>query len=210
MVEKELSSSSHGVSHTRRVYRLCQKLADESTDEEVLLTAAILHDIAREEENNDDIGITDHALLGAEKAENILEKMGYDDRTIEEVKHCIVTHRFRSEEEPETKEAKILSDADKLDAVGAVGIARMFMLAGEFKEQLYHEVPLEEYVEENVTKEGRVRDISEHAPNLEYELKLKQIPEKLCTEEAKNIAERRMKYMEFYFSRLKKEIDGKR
>ncbi|MEF8873375.1 MAG: HD domain-containing protein [Candidatus Thermoplasmatota archaeon] len=208
--KKELSDSAHGIDHTKRVYSLCRRLADEEVDRDILLPAALLHDIARKEEDEDDTGSVNHAVLGAKKAQNILEGNDHELEKIESIKHCIRTHRFRSDEEPETLEAKILSDADKLDAVGAVGIARAFMLAGRFGERVYREVDRERYAEENLTENGRVRRISKHAPNLEYELKLKEIPEKLYTERAKKIAEDRVEYMESYFSRLKKEIEGER
>jgi len=208
--KKELSDSAHGIDHTKRVYGLCQRLAPEDVDTDVLLLSALLHDIARKEEDEDDTGRVDHAVLGAKKAEKILEEKGYEKQTIEPVKHCIRAHRFRSNEKPETIEAKILSDADKLDAVGAVGIARMFMLAGQFGERIYREVDKETYLEENLTDNGRVMKLSEHSPNLEYELKLKDIPDRLYTERAKRIAEDRMKYMEDYFSRLNEEIAGDR
>lgn len=207
--KKELSTSAHGLDHTKRVYELCKKLTDENTNSDVLLPAAILHDIARYEEDNDDTGDVDHAVLGADKAEKILKEIGFEDQQVDEIEHCIKAHRFRSDEEPMTREAKILSDADKLDAIGAVGVARMFMLAGEFQEHLYRDVDTEEYVEENMSENGRVKDISEHSPNLEYELKLKKVPEKLYTEEAKKMARQRLDYMDSFFDRLKEEIEGK-
>ncbi len=210
IVKEEMSSSAHGIDHTKRVYRLCREFSDGDIDEDVLLPAALLHDIAREEEDNDESGEIDHAELGAERAESILEEQGFDSSKIDKIKHCIRTHRFRSKSEPETLEAKILSDMDKLDAVGAVGIARAFMLAGEYGERLFREVDVESYRKENLTEEGRVKSIREHSPNLEYELKLKNIPEKLYTEKAKKIAEERIDRMESYFSRLEKEIEGEK
>ncbi len=209
-MKEELSTSAHGIDHTERVYRLCRIFSGEDIDDEVLLPAALLHDIAREEEDNDTTGEIDHAELGARRAETILKEQDFETPRIEKIKHCIRTHRFRGEKEPETMEAKILSDADKLDAIGAVGIARMFMLAGEFQERLYREVDVETYREENLTEDGRVKKITEHSPNLEYELKLKDVPEKLYTERAKTIAEERIEWMDSYFSRLKEEIEGKK
>ncbi len=143
-------------------------------------------------------------------AEDVLKKEGYEEEKIEKIKHCIETHRFKSDKKPETEEAKILSDADKLDAVGAVGIARAFMLAGEYEEVLYRDIDLERYAEENIKENGRVKEIRKHAPNLEYEMKLKKIVSNLHTQNAKEIAEERQKFMETFFDRLKKEIEGKK
>lgn len=209
IAKNKLSTSAHGVSHTKRVHALCKKLADHDTEESILLPAALLHDIARAKEDEDDTGEIDHAVLGAEKAEKILTEENFEKEKIEEIQHCIRTHRFRGNREPETLEAKILSDADKLDAIGAVGIGRMFMLAGEFKEKIYRDVKAEKYVENNMTENGRVVDISQHSPNLEYELKLKKIPDRLYTDKAKKIGEDRIAYMDCFFDRLEEEIEGK-
>ncbi len=127
---------------------------------------------------------------------------------VDKIKHCIGAHRFRSGFTPETIEAKLLFDADKLDVIGAVGIARSFMLAGKHGERLYSDVKIDEYLKENTGANGRVKDLSKHSSNLEFELKLKQIPAKLYTEKAKEIAEDRIKYMTEYFKTLKAEIDG--
>ncbi len=207
---ERLSTSSHGVSHTRRVYRLANELSDDEVEKEVLLPAALLHDIARVEEDEDETGEVDHALLGAERSEKILKKAGHQKEKIEKIKHCIETHRFRSNRQPKTREAKILSDADKLDAIGAVGIARAYMLAGEYEEELYRDVDLQAYEEENVKDDGKVKDIKKHAPNLEYEMKLKKIASSLHTRKAEKLAKKRQKFMETFFERLEEEIEGKK
>ncbi|MBS3817742.1 MAG: HD domain-containing protein [Candidatus Thermoplasmatota archaeon] len=209
-VKDELSSSSHGIDHTGRVYRLSKTLADDETERDVLTPAALLHDIAREKEDSDQTGEIDHARLGAEMAEEILIQNGFDEQKIERIKHCILTHRYRSGKRPKTKEAKILSDADKLDAIGAVGIARSFIVAGEYDEVLYRDVDVEYYAQDNLTEEGRVIEVQKHAPNLEYELKLKKIKERLFTDKAKRIGKERQEFMESFFRRLKREIEGKK
>jgi uncharacterized protein len=123
------SSGSHGFDHVLRVTRLCEVLgAEEGADMRVLLPAALFHDIARplEEER----GIP-HEEEGARMAEAYLTPTGYDRSLIPAIAHAIRAHRYRSGPRPETLEAMVLSDADKLDAMGAVGIARTFMQAGE-------------------------------------------------------------------------------
>ncbi|MEF8832554.1 MAG: HD domain-containing protein [Candidatus Thermoplasmatota archaeon] len=205
-----LSTSSHGVSHTKRVFRLAKELSDDDVEDEILLPAALLHDIARAKEDEDETGEVDHAILGAEKADRILKKVGYGEEKIEKIKHCIETHRFRSDRKPKSKEAKILSDADKLDAIGAVGVARAYMLAGEYEEELYRDVDLKTYEDSNLKDSGKVKDIQEHAPNLEYEMKLKKIASDLHTRKAKKIADKRQRFMETFFERLEKEIEGKK
>jgi uncharacterized protein len=213
IVEKELSCSAHDMEHVMRVYNLCMHLAEgeKDIDLDVLKTAALLHDIARVKEDKDKTGKIDHAVLGAEIAEKILRELGYAEHKIEKVKHCILAHRFRSETKPKSKEAKILFDADKLDVLGAIGIARAFVIAGQYGERIYADVDIAKYVKENLVggkPTGRIKDVSKHAPNIEFETKFKHIPGKLYTEKAKEIAKERMRFMEEFFLRLKREIRG--
>jgi uncharacterized protein len=214
IVEKELSCSAHKMEHVMRVYNLCLNLAEgyPDIDLDILKTATLLHDIARVKEDKDDSGKIDHAILGAEMSEKILMDLGYSKDKIEAVKHCITAHRFRSENKPKTIEAKILFDADKLDVVGSIGIARSFMIAGKYGEKTYSDVPVDEYIKDNFVDgkpNGRIKVVIKHAPNLEFETKFRHIPDRLYTEKAKEIGKERLRYMEQFFERLKREIDRK-
>jgi len=123
------NAGSHGMDHTDRVTRLCSVIGqEERADMQVLIPAALLHDIARPLEKEQGIP---HETEGARMAEQYLSSIGFDENRIPAIAAAIRTHRFRSDEKPATREAKILSDADKLDAMGAVGIARTFMRAAE-------------------------------------------------------------------------------
>jgi len=168
----------------------------------------LLHDIARVEESKYKTGKLDHAILGSEIAEDILRKLQYEEEKIQRIKHCIIAHRFRTGNEPNTVEAKILFDSDKLDAIGAIGIARTFMLSGQFGQRLTVKEPLNEYMECNTVENGRLKDVSKHTPFIEYEVKFKKIPDKLYTKKAKEIGKERLKFMEEYFNRLQLEIEG--
>jgi uncharacterized protein len=155
--------------------------------------------------------LTNHAILGAGMSDKILRELGYPEEKIERIKHCIASHRFRGENPPRTIEAKILSDADKLDILGATGIARSFTIGGENGQKIYSETPIDEYVKENLVggkANGRIIDPSRHASNLEFETKFKQIPDRLYTQKAREIARERLEYMKQFFERLKREIDG--
>lgn len=213
IVERELSCSAHNMEHVMRVYNLSQHLAedDPNVDLDVLKTAALLHDIARVKEDKDNSGNVDHAILGSEMAEKIMRDLGYLDEKIENIKHCIISHRFRSGNEPKSKEARILFDADKLDVLGSIGIARAYMMAGQYNDKLYSDVNIDEYVKNNMVggrHDGRVKDISKHTVNIEFETKFKHIPGRLFTEKAREIGSQRIQIMEQFFTRLKKEIDG--
>ncbi len=213
-VKSELSSSAHDLEHTFRVLKLARRIAshESGVDIEVIELAAILHDIARVKEDNDITGKIDHAILGSEMSKEILEELGYPDETVKKVCDAIKTHRFRGKNIPETIEAKILFDADKLDAIGAVGIARAYMIAGEMGEPLYREIhDLETYKKENLVDgelTGRIKDISRHSVNIEYETKFKKIPERLFTDTAKKIAKERLKFMDKFFEQLRREVEG--
>ena len=214
--EMEGASPAHDINHVLRVYNLCLQLAsyEQGVDMDVLKTAALLHDIARTREDKDGhshVLNVDHAVLGAEMSDKILREPGYPDGKIENVKHCIAAHRFRGGNLPKTIEAKILSDADKLDVLGATGIARSFTIGGECGEKIYLDIPTDEYIKENLEGgklEGRIIDQSKHASNLEFETKFKHIQDRLHTQKAREIARERLEYMKQFFERLKREIEG--
>jgi uncharacterized protein len=120
---------SHGMDHTERVTRMCRIIGEhEDADMDILIPAALLHDIARPLEKEKGLS---HEVEGALMAETYLATIHYNPVLVPAICAAIRTHRFRSNEKPVSPEAKILSDADKLDAMGAVGIARTFMRAAE-------------------------------------------------------------------------------
>lgn len=213
IVEKELYSSAHDLDHVMRVYALCLRLSEDSpgVDLHVLKTAALLHDIARAKEDRDKSREIDHATLGAEMAGKILLELDYSLDEIKRVQRCIIAHRFRSGTRPQTIEAKILFDADKLDVLGAIGTARSYIIAGENGEKIYSDVSIDEYIRNNLQggrKDGRIKDVSKHAPNIEFETKFKHIPEILYTEKARDIANERLEFMTQFFERLRRELQG--
>ena len=125
---------SHGLDHILRVEYLCEVIGEaEKADMGVLLPAALFHDIGRPTERETG---TPHEEAGARMAECYLRSIQYDEDCIQKISHAIRTHRYRSLKKPETLEARILSDADKLDAIGAVGIARTFIRAGEHQREI--------------------------------------------------------------------------
>ena len=188
LVERELSCSAHDMEHTLRVYNLCLKLSEgENVDLDVLKASALLHDIGRVNEDNDSTGKTDHALLSAEMAEEILNEINFPFSKIQHVKDCIVSHRYRTGITPETIEAKILFDADKLDTLGAIGVARCYVWVGRNNAKIYRKMNPEEYAKENLggTIKGRIKDKTKHSPQIEYETKIKHLVDKLHTSKAK-------------------------
>lgn len=190
---------SHDWDHTERVYRLALRIGKkEKADLNVVRLAAILHDIGRAEEDRSN-GRICHSEAGAALARTILARHGLDAETIRSVVDCIRTHRFRKGATPETTEAKVLFDADKLDSIGAVGIGRAFLFAGEVGARLHN----------------KDRDLSATKPYTkedtayrEYMVKLRWVKARMFTAEGRRIAVGRHATMVEFFGRLNRETKG--
>ena len=140
-IEQYMHRCMEGAAHdTAHVYRVLYHALDIATDEpsadtDVLIAACLLHDIGRPDQYRDPTLC--HAAVGIEKAYAFLLELGYAKPFSDHVRSCITTHRFRKSMPPQTIEAKILFDADKLDVTGAVGIARTLLYQGETATPLY-------------------------------------------------------------------------
>jgi uncharacterized protein len=132
----EGDDGSHDIAHILRVFRNAVRIhGSEGGDDRVLAAAVLLHDCVAVEKNSP--LRSQASRLAAEKASGILDGMGWDRPAIEAVAHAITTHSFSANIAPETLEAKILQDADRLDAIGMVGAARCFYIAGRMASGLY-------------------------------------------------------------------------
>jgi len=195
----ERSNGCHDFHHTERVYNLCMQIGKkENANLEILGVAALLHDIGREEEMRTR-GEICHAEHGSKIAQKILEDKNFDREYINKIIHCVQCHRFRKNKVPESKEAKILFDADKLDSIGAIGLGRAFLFAGEVGARLH---------DENVDIEKTKSYSKEDTPYREFLIKLSKIKDRLFTEEGRRIAEERHEYMGDFFKRINREIKG--
>ncbi|WP_068541821.1 HD domain-containing protein [Thermodesulfatator autotrophicus] len=195
----EANGGSHRFDHVKRVLRLAEHLARaEGADLDVVRVAALFHDIGRAEEKRTK-GKVCHAAYGAEQVKKILARYGLPADFIERVAEAIASHRFRSKKRLKTLEARVLFDADKLDALGAVGIGRAFLFAGEVGARLHNpEVDLsqtEPYSREDTAWR-------------EFKLKLSKIKDHMLTEEGRRLAQERYRFMEEFFERLHKEVAG--
>jgi uncharacterized protein len=184
------ADSTHDFDHVLRVYHLAERIGQaEGADMAVLRTATLLHDIARPDQ---DAGrISDHAAEGARRAREILADE--PSEFVEAVAHAIEAHRFRVNRPPKTLEAKILYDADKLDAIGAVGIARAFAYGAHRGRRLW-----------------AAPDADEHTAMKEFAVKLSKIKGTLLTESARAIAEERHAFMVEFFERMAAEVTGEK
>ncbi len=132
-----MRDAAHDREHVYRVLHNAVRIAqsEPDADAEVIIAAALLHDISRPEQLADPA--VDHALHGAETAYSFLLEQGFAEEFCAHVRDCIRTHRFRKSAPPATLEAKILFDADKLDVTGAIGIARTLQYSGETGRPIY-------------------------------------------------------------------------
>lgn len=191
---------SHGWDHTERVLRLAVHIGRaEGANLKVIELAALLHDIGRRHED-DSHGALCHAAEGAKLARQILSKHNLPDGVVDEVVHCIEHHRYRKNSRPNTLEAKIIFDADKLDAIGAVGIGRAFLFSGEHGAKL-HNAPDVDPMKTAVYG-------PEDTAYREFLHKLKHVHKRMLTEEGKRLAKGRHKFMMEFFKRLDREVRG--
>lgn len=197
----EGARGSHDWEHTLRVSCLCEQIGPaEKADMDVLRVAAYLHDIGRAGQDLS-LGSVCHAEKGAEMARPIVEKLPLSEEQKANIIHCIRAHRFRGKCRPESAEAKVLFDADKLDAIGAVGVARAFLFAGEVGARLHNP---------GMKIEETMPYSREDTGFREYKVKLCKIKDRILTEEGKKIADERHAFMEGFFNRFLEEYEGKR
>jgi len=169
-------SGSHSIEHTRRVYELCLLLGNKlGADLDILLPAAILHDIGRRRE------VADHAEESAKLSEEVLKERGFNEQEIKRIIEAIRTHSFSGDRRPTSLEAEILSDADKLDTIGAVGVYRAAAYASE--------------------EDRTIKDFIDH-----FHEKLLKLPDLLYTEPAREMALRRREFMDRYLKQLDDEL----
>lgn len=202
-VRRELGDAPgcHDFAHTLRVLKNAERIASEEPgcDLDAVRFGALLHDVARPEELASD-GKLCHAALGAEKARRILQEEGCEDAAFAaHVSEIVRTHRYRGGLRPATPEACIVYDADKLDSLGAFGVARAFHFAGRIGACL-HNTEREALASESYS--------SQDSAYREYLVKLRGLPDHLLTEPARRIASGRAAFMRAFFDRLNEEQEG--
>lgn len=197
------ADSVHDFDHILRVLALAERIGRaERADMEIVRTAVLLHDWGR---SDADAEGQNHAAVAAQRARELLADRGKPSVWIEAVAHAIVAHRFRAAPDPQTAEAQVLFDADKLDAIGAVGVARAFAFAGAHGLRLWS--PVEAVDRARWDVEGD--DPNTHTPVHEFVVKLSRIKDRLYTREGRLIAEERHRFMEVFYQRLDAEVRGK-
>lgn len=194
----------HGFDHVLRVYRMAERLAlVEGADVEIVHAAALLHDAEGSATAGGEIGRSNHHHASSEFARQVLEAENWPPERIAAVQHCIRAHRFRDNSEPpQSLEAKILFDADKLDVIGAIGIVRTVAFDIVVGQPVYSE-PSQLFLSTGEKEPGEP-----HSSYHEYLFKLSRIKDRLFTAAARAIAEERHQFMAEFFTRLAAEERG--
>ncbi len=193
------ADSAHDFDHVLRVVAMADRIAEaEGADREVVHAAALLHDIGLDE------GRAGHEISAANRAKEILRAHGYDEPFCITVAHAIESHRFRSGPTPHTLEAKVLFDADKLDAIGAIGVARAFAFGAHRGQKLWGEVP-PDYIDQ---LNGVEADPRQHTAVHEFHVKLSKIKDRMFTATGKQIAAERHAFMVKFYEQLAREVKG--
>lgn len=195
----------HGLDHVERVVRLARRLAQaEGADLRIVEAAAWLHDVAGSAPGASDqsAGRAQHEHSSARFARRVLEQEGWDRESIDRVEHCIRAHRYRGQVSPASLEAKVLFDADKLDVLGAFGIARTIGYAVQAGQPSYAPVS------QQFLNTGEARDDEPHSAYHEYLFKLRRVHNRLYTAAARRLAENRRKLLVEFFEQLKAEAEG--
>jgi uncharacterized protein len=196
------ADSVHDFDHILRVYQTAKRLGTlEGADWEILHAAVLLHDAVGSAPGKS--ARKEHHLASAEFAALVLRAEGWSTERIEAVQHCIRAHRYRGTgETPRTVEARVLFDADKLDVLGAVGVARVIAYAALNGQPFYVE-PSRQFLETGTLEPGEP-----HSAYHEYLFKLRKIKERLFTASARQMAEERDAYLREFFERFARESRG--
>lgn len=191
-------SPAHDWHHVERVETLANRLCKQcdAADERTVSLAVLFHDIGRAREDAGEID--DHAAWGAQETERVLRDHGIDRERISAVCHAVAAHRYSTEPEPDSIEAKILADADNLDALGAVGVARCFTYGGELGQVIYDpELPPE-------TDDSRAGQSQYN----HFQKKILSLPERMYTDAGRELADERAAFVETFLDRFERELSG--
>ena len=194
--QKMKTDPAHDFNHIMRVYKNAQKLCKkEKGNEKLVLSAVLLHDIISYPKSDKRSKIS--SLKSAEEAKKILKKLDFTVEEIQMISDAIRDHSFSRGKTPQTLEGKILQDADRLDAIGAIGIARVFAVGGSEKRSFYN---IKDPFCKTRTPDDKTWTLDHFYKKL---LKLESL---MNTNSAKIEAKKRIKVLKTFLSELKKEL----
>lgn len=193
--EHPLSDGAHDLSHFQRVWRLANSFASPQEDRLVILAACYFHDIVSYAKDDPRRSLS--SADAAVKACAILSDLGFPTEKLENVKHCIHAHSFSANVPTQSAEAAIVQDADRMEALGAIGLARTFYVSGLMKSKLFcAEDPL-----------AKNRDLDDKKYAIDhFQQKLFKLPSTMKTQKGKIEAEKRAKVISRFLDDLLSEL----
>lgn len=187
---------AHDLLHFKRVVKIAKEICEkEKAKAEIVIPAAWLHDFVIVPKN--DPRRKQASQLSAEGAIQFLKELSYPEKYFDEIAHAIAAHSFSANIETKTLEAKIVQDADRLDGLGAIGIARCFATAGLLKRSFYSEI--------DPFCESRAIDDQQFTVD-HFFAKLFKTAETLKTEAGRVEGVKRVEVMKKYLTDLENEI----
>lgn len=193
--EHPLSDASHDISHFRRVWKLAKHFSSDQEDQLVILAACYFHDIVSYPKN--DPRRSRSSIDAAEKAITILSSLGFPEEKLANVKGCIASHSFSANIPTTTPEAEIVQDADRMEALGAIGLARTFYVCGRMGSKLF--------CAEDPFAQNRSLDDANFAID-HFQQKLLKLPATMKTQKGKLEAEKRAKVLTRFLEDLSYEL----
>ena len=192
--------AAHDISHFRRVWATAQRLAEESdADRLVILTACYFHDIVSLAKNHPERSRS--SAMAAEQTLTILQSdfPDFPPERYAEVLHAIEAHSFSAGMAPRSEEAKIVQDADRLEALGAIGLARVFAVSGALNNILFDA--------DDPFADRRELDDKKYALD-HFQCKLLRLPETMQTEKGRAMALHNARFLVQYMAKLSAELRG--
>ncbi len=196
----EYSDPGHDLSHIIRVLHNAQKILEQSNhqaDHFIISVSILLHDCVSIPKDNPDS--KNASTLSAQKAMEILEPYNLNQQSLENIYHAIEAHSYSRGITPTTLEAKIVQDADRLDALGAIGIARLFAVAGATGRAFYD---LQDPMAKN-------RELDDKTYSFDhFSKKILKLPEQMQTQAGREIAQKRVEFVRLYLEEFLNDVSA--
>ncbi len=206
MAREGSEDAAHDYDHLERVMALADTIqAREGGDLPAIWAAVAFHDIGQQRERKHG---GDHALIGADMAAELLSNTHFPQEAIPIVQQAIRDHRLTGGRTPQSLEGRILYDADKIDGLGAIGIGRLYCITGHYNQKVYSPLPdnIVEPVDPLLVRSLR-RDPN-YSPYIEFQLLFSNLAERMTTRTGRELARERYAFMETFFKRLRREVEG--
>ena len=191
---------SHDFFHFQRVWQTAQQIMDGESfhvNKLVVLAACYFHDVVILPKNHPER--TRASTLAAIETERCLKELAFPEALIPDVCHSVKAHSYSAQITPETIEAKVVQDADRMEALGAIGVARVFYTSGVLKQKMFDP--------EDPLAKNRPLDDRQYALD-HFQMKLLKIAETMQTETGKKLAQKNTDYLREYMLKLCRELHG--